>query len=76
MIGPSLFGVAGRAAGKVPGFRYSTANQGTDIVWTPEILDKYLLAPRAVMPGTTMLYAGLKDDAKRADLIAYLGTLK
>ena len=76
MIGPSLFGVVGRPAGKVPGFRYSAANQATDIVWTPEVLDKYLTAPKAVVPGTTMLYAGLKDDAKRADLIAYLGTLK
>ena len=76
MIGPSLFGVVGRAAGKVPGFRYSAASQSTDIVWTPDMLDKYLTAPKAVVPGTTMLYAGLKDDAKRADLIAYLGTLK
>ena len=40
------------------------------------VLDKYLQAPRTVIPGTTMTYAGLKDDTKRADLIAYLATLK
>ena len=39
-------------------------------------LDKYLQSPMTVVPGTTMTYGGLKDDAKRADLIAYLATLK
>jgi cytochrome c len=39
-------------------------------------LDKYLQSPRAIAPGTIMTYAGLKDDTKRADLIAYLATLK
>ena len=76
LTGPSLFGVIGRKTGSEAGFKYSTANQNANITWTPEILDKYLDAPRAVIPGTIMTYAGLKDQAKRADLIAYLGTLK
>jgi cytochrome c len=75
MVGPSLFGIIGRKSGSIEGFHYSTANKNADIVWTPEILDKYLTAPREVVPGTTMTYGGLKDNAKRADLIAWLETL-
>ena len=76
MVGPSLFGVVGRKTGSVPGFHYSPANQNANITWDEATLDKYLQAPRTVIPGTTMTYGGLKDDAKRADLIAYLATLK
>lgn len=76
MVGPSLFGVVGRKTGSVPGFHYSPANQGANLTWDEATLDKYLQSPRTVIPGTTMTYSGLKDDAKRADLIAYLATLK
>ena len=76
MVGPSLFGLAGRKSGTVEGFRYSTANKTAEIVWSAATLDKYLQAPREVVPGTTMTYAGLKDETNRADLIAYLETLK
>ena len=75
MVGPSLFGIIGRKSGTVEGFHYSTANRGADITWGPEILDKYLTAPREVVPGTIMTYPGLKDEGKRADVIAYLETL-
>lgn len=75
MVGPSLFGVIGRKSGSVEGFHYSAANKNADITWDAAILDKYLTAPREVVPGTIMTYAGLKDDAKRADVIAYLETL-
>jgi len=76
MVGPSLFGVVGRPTGSVPGFHYSPANQNAHLTWDAATLDKYLASPRTVIPGTTMTYAGLKDDTKRADLIAYLATLK
>ena len=75
MVGPTLFGVVGRKSGTVEGFRYSAANKSADITWDATILDKYLTAPREVVPGTIMTYAGLKDETKRADLIAYLETL-
>lgn len=75
MGGPSLFGIVGRKSGSVEGFRYSAANKGAEISWDATILDKYLTAPREVVRGTIMTYAGLKDDAKRADLIAWLETL-
>ena len=76
LVGPSLFGIVGRKTGSVPGFHYSPANQNANITWDQASLDKYLQSPRTVIPGTIMTYAGVKDDAKRADLIAYLGTVK
>ena len=75
-IGPSLFGVVGRKAGTVADFHYSEANKGSGLTWDDATLDRYLVNPRAVVPGTTMPYAGLKNDTQRADLIAYLATLK
>lgn len=75
VIGPSLFGVVGRKAGTVPNFHYSAANKASGETWDAGSLDKYLTAPRQVVPGTTMTYPGVKDAQKRADLIAYLATL-
>jgi cytochrome c len=75
-IGPSLFGLIGRKTGSVPGYTYSPANTGANLTWDEATLDKYLEAPRATIPGTKMTYAGLKDPEKRANLIAYLATLK
>jgi cytochrome c len=75
MVGPSLFGIVGRTSGGVAGFHYSAANTNAKLTWDVATLDKYLLSPKAVVPGTIMTYAGLKDDTKRADLIAYLQTL-
>jgi cytochrome c len=76
MVGPSLFGLVGRKTGSVPGFHYSPANQNANLTWDDTTLDRYLQSPRTVIPGTTMTYAGLKDDTKRTDLIAYLATVK
>jgi cytochrome c len=76
MVGPSLFGVVGRKSGSIANFRYSAANRDAGITWDAETLDKYLTNPRAMLPGTTMPYAGIKNDAQRADVIAYLATLK
>jgi cytochrome c len=75
-IGPSLFGVVGRETGSEPGYSYSPANKAAHITWDAATLDKYLQGPRAMIPGTKMTYAGVKDDTKRANLIAYLATLK
>jgi cytochrome c len=74
-IGPTLFGVVGRQAGGVPGFNYTADHKKLGIAWDAANLDKYLTNPRAMVPDTSMVYAGLKDDAERADLVAYLETL-
>jgi cytochrome c len=74
-IGPTLFGVVRRRSGSVPGFNYTADHKKLDVTWDAATLDKYLANPRAMVPDTSMIYAGLKNDAKRADLVAYLATL-
>jgi len=75
-IGPSLFGVVGRHTGSEPGYSYSVANKNANIVWTPAVLDRYIAHPQQVVPGTKMPYGGLANATKRANLIAFLETLK
>jgi cytochrome c len=75
-LGPPLFGLLGRKAGSIEGFRYSDANKNSGVTWTPEILDQYLVDPKKFMPGTNMAFAGLKKDDERANIVAYLETLK
>lgn len=75
-VGPSLFGIVGRKSGEVEGFKYSAANKAANMTWDAETLDKYLIAPREVIKGTTMAFVGVKNPTQRADLIAYLETLK
>jgi cytochrome c len=71
-IGPHLKGVVGRKAGSVEGYKYSKAMAGADITWDEANLDKYLTKPKAFIKGTKMSFAGLKKEAQRADVIAYL----
>jgi cytochrome c len=75
-VGPGLEGIIGRKAGTAPGFLYSDAMKKSIIVWDTKILDAYLESPQEVVPGNRMPYAGLKDTTDRADLVAYLATLK
>jgi len=75
-VGPSMFGIFGRKSGEVEGFRYSAANKAANLTWDAETLDKYLTNPRALVPRTTMAFAGIRNATQRADLIAYLETLK
>jgi cytochrome c len=71
-VGPSLHGIFGRKAGEVADFRYSPAIKRSAIVWTPELIDKFITDPQAMVPGNRMPYAGIASAADRADLIAYL----
>ena len=71
-IGPSLAGVIGRKAGSVLGFAYSAANKSSGDVWNAQTLDSYLADPRKFMPGTKMVFAGLKTPEDRKALIEYL----
>ena len=75
-IGPSLFGVVGRKAGTVPNFAYSMAMKNSGIVWTADQLDIYLNGPKAMVLGNEMGHAGVSNADARANLIAYLATLK
>ena len=76
MIGPSLAGIYGTKAGEVPGYTFSAAMKASGLTWDDATLDKFLTSPMKTVPGTRMTYAGQSDPAKRAELIAYLKTLK
>lgn len=70
--GPSLNGIIGRKSGSVAGFSYSPANAASGVTWTKEKLFQYLEKPQRVIPKTKMIFAGLPDAQKRANVIAYL----
>jgi len=75
-LGPNLFGVVGRKAGTYPGFSYSAAMKRAGFVWTPARLRDYLATPQKLVPGNAMPFAGIPNPQQRADIVAYLGTLK
>ncbi|MGO8917472.1 MAG: c-type cytochrome [Stellaceae bacterium] len=75
-IGPSLAGIVGRKAGTAPAYTYTPANKDSGITWTEDNLDKYLTDPKAMVPGTKMLFAGLKNPDDRKAVIAYLAQQK
>jgi cytochrome c len=75
-IGPTLFGVVGRKSATVPGYAYSDAMKAANKTWDEATLDKYLTNPRAMVPGTKMIFPGLPNADDRANVIAYLATLK
>ncbi|WP_028312811.1 c-type cytochrome [Derxia gummosa] len=74
--GPSLFASVGRKAGQIGDFSYSDALKASGITWTPEQLDAYLKAPKQAVPGGKMKYDGMAEAKDRADLIAYLATVR
>jgi cytochrome c len=71
-VGPVLNGVIGRPAGTYPGFNYSDANKNSGLTWDEATFKDYIKDPRAKIPGTKMIYPGLKDEQKTSDLLAYL----
>ena len=74
--GPNLFGVVGREAASQPDFtKYSAALKDSNLTWDRKTLDKFLQRPMAMVPGTFMPML-IPDDETRADVVAYLATLK
>lgn len=72
LAGPNLHGVAGRAAGSLRLFAFSTAMSNSGIVWTRDELDRFLASPATRVPGTSMTFAGIDDPAARGEIIDYL----
>ncbi|KAL8579048.1 hypothetical protein ACOMHN_035987 [Nucella lapillus] len=70
--GPNLHGLIGRKTGQAPGFSYTDANKSKGITWGKDTLFIYLENPKKYIPGTKMVFAGLKKLKERNDLIAYL----
>lgn len=73
-VGPVLNDLFGRTAGSVEGYNYSEANKNSGITWDEATFREYIKNPRAKIKGTKMIYAGLKDEQRITDLIAYLKT--
>ena len=77
--GPNLYGVVGRPIASHEGFAYSAAmkdfSKGSTVVWDFDHLNHFLLAPKKLVPGTAMGFAGLKSEEDRANLILYLHTM-
>ncbi len=73
MTGPSLAHIWSRKAGAVEDFlRYSDAMKKADVVWTEANLDRWLANPQSFLPGTSMSFAGIREEKDRQDVIAYL----
>ena len=72
MLGPELNALDGRHSGSVPGYSYTAANKNSGIVWTQSTFTRYIQNPQAVVPGTKMFFAGIKDPQQIKDLWAYL----
>ncbi len=70
--GPNLNGLFGRVAGTGEGYAYSAANKTSGVTWDTETLYEYLCDPGKYIKGTKMIFAGIKKEAERKDLIAYL----
>ena len=72
LVGPALNGVIGHKAGAREGYSYSAAMKNSGLTWNEATFAEYIQNPRAKVPGTKMIYAGLKDEKRIADLMAYL----
>jgi cytochrome c len=74
LVGPNLWGVVGRKKGSHEGFNYSAGMKKMTGNWTPEDIDQFITQPKAMVPGTTMTFAGISRPQQRADIIAFLNS--
>ena len=72
LVGPELNGLDGRKAGSVEGYNYSEANKNSGITWNEATFKDYIKDPRAKIPGTKMIFPGIKNEKEAGDLWAYL----
>jgi len=72
LVGPLLNGLEGRKSGTIEGYNYTEANKNSGITWSEDTFKEYIIDPRAKIPGTKMVFAGIKNEKERADLWAYL----
>ena len=71
-VGPVLNGLFGRHSGSIEGYSYSPANKNSGITWDEATFREYIKDPKAKIPGTKMIFPGIKDDKRIDDLIAFL----
>mmetsp|Transcript_138522 Transcript_138522/g.244704 ORF Transcript_138522/g.244704 Transcript_138522/m.244704 type:complete len:83 (+) Transcript_138522:1-249(+) len=70
--GPALHGVMGRLAGSIAGFQYSEKLVASKIIWNDSALSEFMINPKKYVPGTKMVFAGLKKEKERNDIIAFI----
>lgn len=75
-VGPVLNGIDGRKSGSAEGYNYSEANKNSGITWNEAQFLEYIKDPRAKVPGTKMVFAGIKNDAEAKNLWAFLSQFK
>lgn len=75
-VGPFLNGLDGRKSGTVPGFSYSDANKNSGITWGKDVFVEYIKDPKAKIPGTKMVFPGIKEAKDAGDLWAYIAQFK
>ena len=71
-VGPLLNGLEGRKSGTIEGYSYSEANKNSGITWSKETFLEYIKDPKAKIPGTKMIFAGIKNEKEAGDLWAFL----
>jgi cytochrome c len=71
-VGPELNGIDGRKSGSVDGFNYSDANKASGITWNADVFKEYIKDPRGKVPGTKMIFAGIKNEKELGDLWSYV----
>ncbi|XP_011695953.1 PREDICTED: cytochrome c, testis-specific-like [Wasmannia auropunctata] len=76
MIGPNLHGIVGKTSGTISGYKSSPAMKEKAVVWDEKALSDYLAWPKKFIPGSSMVFIGVKKDEERKDLFAFLATLK
>jgi cytochrome c len=71
-VGPELNGLDGRKSGSAPDYNYTEANKNSGITWNEAVFKEYITNPRAKIPGTKMVFAGISSENERNNLWAYL----
>jgi len=75
-VGPKLNGLEGRQSGTIEDYTYSDANKSARITWNAAVFKEYIADPRAKMPGTKMIFPGIKDEKEAENLWAFLAQFK
>ena len=73
-VGPVLNGLDGRHSGSFEGYSYSDANKNSGITWGKDVFLEYIKDPKAKIPGTKMVFAGIKNEKEANDLWAYVSS--
>jgi cytochrome c len=75
-VGPEMNGIIGRKAGSVAGYSYSDGVKNAGFEWDSAKLHTWLTDPKAMIPGTKMIFPGLPKESDRDNVVAYISQFK